>query len=1546
MIAHLSVFSKLLSLLLIFFAVGSVIPAAPLPDLLIDPAPAPAAGTVSVPFFKFEFVYKVYTATVVGVCGGPDPDPSSPLIVDPDPAPAPIRATAPQPTQLFTASSKYHSIGNTKLRDTPDPDSRRYRYKSFLFILPSLMVTMDNFVPFTHELSVSCINCNSLNSSLGSDFNRNLKVNGITKLGSDVIFLSDTRLGNKSLVSCAEEVSKLFATNLNGSYDFFFNSTRNKRGVGILLNKSLPFSVQEQKADREENFLLLKVLLRGETIILGSVYGPNNQNLEFFHSLKRNIRSLSENNSIPVLLGGDWNCTLSADPVDINIDTYNMRSLPNLQHSLILNEMCNDLDLIDPFRLLHFDKIDFSYAPRSEAMRNKSRIDFFLISGGLSRRVNQCHICPTLQNRLFDHRAVNLTVNAKRIPKKKGLFIMNKILGSDLLDAVVYSSVADTYLHHIIPPQGFNREMSLGIVGTIKALLRSLGIDFRQRPGYTPTEEELAQREESLLRLRYLVSTLNIPWLEGLEKSVDIDIFMETLINNVRNDVTSYQSFFIKEKRKEFDAALEALVNFKKNYAANDEKIRLIEKKLNDLADSDMRTELENYALFEHISAEKMSPKFLELAKLEKIEAKLTDIKNSDGTPFLSDSDRKSYITKYFADIYKKQDAVNPYEGCIEDFLGPEILQNPVVREAKIPDNLRAEFELPLTGHELDKAVEELSSGSAGGPDGLSVKFVKKYWAVFKKPLTDYASFCINKGELTQSFSTASIKLIPKKGDISNIKNWRPISLLNVLYKVMSKALNNRLKKISGKIVTRSQKGFVDKRYIQECLINIIETVNYGNSNNIPSFCLALDQKKAFDSVSHQFMTEVYKFFGFGNQFINMINVLTTGRSACVIWDDGTFSENIPLGGGHTQGNGPSPLLFDFCQQILLFKLEFAPEIISILPPRLPALMGPGEEEERALAPAHQGESGTGTGNGIGQGNDIKKDDKVETFADDATLLARANREAALAVKRILTLFFVISGLECNFEKSTIMFFGFPGNLVPEWAGEIGFQVVSKTKILGCEIESDLSKLTNNFDTTLKKIRNLKLFWSRFNLSLPGRIGVAKSLMLAQINYLGCVLTPTDRQLDCMYNLIADFIKGRANIGKERIFFETSHGGTGMIDLRNYIIGQQCSWVKRLSNGKKDTYKDILLSVGFDKPGAVKPGAISQLNMPVLGSIENSFSKFYDQFLRVNGNWQKSSVLYNPLLKNNRAEPVVNESFVLHNRPPITTNEIFALKVGDIWSNGRLKSLDEINERLPVQLSLVSYMRLGESSRYWDKKTLSMPVTGLISKSINDFLIGFKKGSKQFRSVLNNKMRPKMEKYAEKAFRNFLSCCGLHNIQITGKRKFVFDWWSHHFMPNRMRDFIFKFVSNTLNVNARLANFVEQADASCTFCKMEGFLPVERESFAHLFFECPITASLHNKVLEKYLPNLRLNNEIERRALWLMGVLIPAEINFSLFLQVLIGTVNFYIWESKIKKCKLSWSSCETFCQNKIDDMLKISKKLEYSLREFNIQFFRDGRDE
>jgi hypothetical protein len=121
-------------------------------------------------------------------------------------------------------------------------------------------------------------------------------------------------------------------------------------------------------------------------------------------------------------------------------------------------------------------------------------------------------------------------------------------------------------------------------------------------------------------------------------------------------------------------------------------------------------------------------------------------------------------------------------------------------------------------------------------------------------------------------------------------------------------------------IFSRAQKGFTNTRYIQEVLINVCETIGYCNANNIPGCIVAIDQAKAFDTISNRYMVEVYKFFGFGENMIRLLSVLGSNRTATISFDDGTFSPEFDLERGRTQGNGPSPCEYNFGQQILLFN--------------------------------------------------------------------------------------------------------------------------------------------------------------------------------------------------------------------------------------------------------------------------------------------------------------------------------------------------------------------------------------------------------------------------------------------------------------------------------------------------------------------------------------------------------------------------------------------------------------------------------------------------
>ena len=113
----------------------------------------------------------------------------------------------------------------------------------------------------------------------------------------------------------------------------------------MLIKNDINFSELARRSDPEENYLLVMAEIKGNTLILGSIYGPNSHDNTFFIALQRDIVALGDH---PVILGGDWNCTVSCNNTDTNIDCLNMINPPNLRHSNYLSTLCNELDLLDP----------------------------------------------------------------------------------------------------------------------------------------------------------------------------------------------------------------------------------------------------------------------------------------------------------------------------------------------------------------------------------------------------------------------------------------------------------------------------------------------------------------------------------------------------------------------------------------------------------------------------------------------------------------------------------------------------------------------------------------------------------------------------------------------------------------------------------------------------------------------------------------------------------------------------------------------------------------------------------------------------------------------------------------------------------------------------------------------------------------------------------------------------------------------------------------------------------------------------------------------
>jgi exonuclease III len=294
----------------------------------------------------------------------------------------------------------------------------------------------------TPNLTFTSINVNSLNVASANKPTQIKKLHGILKHKTDLIFLSDIRLSTRN-PNGGSDILQTFLNNPFKSYTAIFNSTKNKRGVAILINKDFDYLELNRVADPNENYLLVSLRISGKVFNLGAVYGPNTYNPEFFTNLERDTLLLGDS---PLIIGGDFNLTPSNLPVDINPDCYNMQSVPNIHHSNLLNDICIRNNLVEPFRLFNPNLQSFSYHPRAVGATLRSRIDFFIISESLLGVCKECYIFDNLQSSMFDHKAVYLRISGSSVVRNRQMNISNKFIKDPDADVVVDLAVKEAFL--------------------------------------------------------------------------------------------------------------------------------------------------------------------------------------------------------------------------------------------------------------------------------------------------------------------------------------------------------------------------------------------------------------------------------------------------------------------------------------------------------------------------------------------------------------------------------------------------------------------------------------------------------------------------------------------------------------------------------------------------------------------------------------------------------------------------------------------------------------------------------------------------------------------------------------------------------------------------------------------------------------------------------------------------------------------------------------------------------------------------------------------
>ena len=235
----------------------------------------------------------------------------------------------------------------------------------------------------------------------------------------------------------------------------------------------------------------------------------------------------------------------------------------------------------------------------------------------------------------------------------------------------------------------------------------------------------------------------------------------------------------------------------------------------------------------------------------------------------------------------------------------------------------------PLSLEEAHCALSGMARRKAPGLDGFPMEFYLSFWHLLGPDLVDVLNRAHFSGTLSTSQRRGLITLVFKKGDRLNMANWRPITLLNVDYKIAARSIAGRLLKVIDRVVSPDQTCGVPGRYIGENVRLLQDAVAYANEQDLPLAILSLDQEKAFDRVEWSFLYNTLNRMGFGPSFVSWIRTFYTGPQSSVNVN-GHLSNFFSLSRGVRQGCPLSPLLYVLVAEVLACNIRACPSITGL----------------------------------------------------------------------------------------------------------------------------------------------------------------------------------------------------------------------------------------------------------------------------------------------------------------------------------------------------------------------------------------------------------------------------------------------------------------------------------------------------------------------------------------------------------------------------------------------------------------------------------------
>ncbi|KAL3692069.1 hypothetical protein R1sor_005720 [Riccia sorocarpa] len=540
--------------------------------------------------------------------------------------------------------------------------------------------------------------------------------------------------------------------------------------------------------------------------------------------------------------------------------------------------------------------------------------------------------------------------------------------------------------------------------------------------------------------------------------------------------------------------------------------------------------------------------------RFQKRRARITvkKLKTKDGS-WLEDPEQISKeMQEYYTDLYSAQEVSHEQNDHTR-----KLLQS--LTPSVSPEH-NALLDETLEENELKEALWIPPSGKSPGPDGMTVEVLKLVWPFVGRLFSSACAECWEEGSLHPLVKNGFIVLIPKGLQPETVAQWRPITLLNVIYKVLAKLVASRLALILPQHTPPEQQGFVKGRSTFNCILTFCMVHEALKQNRKSALFFSIDQEKAYDRLLPQFLWQVMSKMGFSDKFISVVKALQEDAESSLLFNGRVlppFLIGKGVSSGVRQGCPLSPLLF---------VIATCPLIAAIK----------SENANRRIRPVD-----------LGEGVAVS----CMALADDFAFFTQIHKQDVHNLLTLLKQVEVASGARVNLSKSKILLIGWKRQF-PAWANNLGFNLVSSkevTNYLGAPLTTIGRGTAKGGALIIKAQTKAKYFSSPF-LSFESRVLVAKHAIFPTLMYQLFTTAFNKSTLKKLQGIIREYIWAGDKEGKtsvpltawDNFTLPKDLGGLGLYDIPTFQQALVCkTLLTALVDPQSSLWAPILARIFF-----------------------------------------------------------------------------------------------------------------------------------------------------------------------------------------------------------------------------------------------------------------------------------------------------------------------------------------------------------------------------